>query len=115
MAELWPTTIAEPGYDFTESWDMALIESKKETGHLQTRPAWSEAEHMMRVYYPALSITEKTTIQEFFQGIGYGGSSFFYTHPGTAEVLSVRLRNPLSFQHIGVNLWALSMDLRVDE
>ena len=107
----WPSDLPTPVLPISEEFDMPLVESDTEMGVKKTRPKWTEKDHRLRVFYSLLTTTHRTTIIDFFDEIGWGGTIFEYPHPLTAEVMNVRMIGKIIFQHRGVSKFDLSLTL----
>lgn len=107
----WPSDLPGPVLPIAEEFDMPLVESKTEMGVKKTRPKWTEKGHQLQVFYSLLTSAERTTIIDFFDEIGWGGTIFEYPHPLTAEVMDVRLIGKVIFQHHGTSRFDLPLTL----
>lgn len=83
----WPS-IPNPSYPFNESIQKRQIKSDFESGHVLSRAAATVSKRAFELRWNALPEADYTTLETFFKD--NIGLTFTWTHPVTAEVITVR-------------------------
>ena len=99
--------------DFVESFLRPAHRSDTEAGYEITRPKWTRTRREFKVTFKSLTSAEVTTIEEFFEGIAYGGGSFNWTAPRDSGTYEVRLvEDQLDFQYVANDQYNLTVTFR---
>ncbi|MCE5335651.1 MAG: hypothetical protein LLG06_13790 [Desulfobacteraceae bacterium] len=98
----------EPANDST-------IRGKAEAGYVKTRPRYTRVPMKWKATYQNLTTADYVALLEFQETVKIGGDAFYWTHPITLTVKTVRLAAGIKFGTTANNPRLYSAEIEIEE
>ena len=106
----FPTLSQKASINFSKERIKPIVKTKFEGNYAQTRPKYTRTMSKFKIAYNALTTTDVSTMETFFDA--NSGGEFNWTDPSTSTVFVVRFSSEtLTFKHIGKDLYSLELVL----
>lgn len=114
MPIVWPPSLPQgPLNGFVDTIGEARVRTQTDAGPAKMRPRYTESIDPM-TWPLALTETQWGALKTFYKTtLANGSLAFDITHPESGATVSVRIVNPLSFQHVSGDLYRGSVAFEV--
>ena len=106
----FPTLSLGTSINFSKERIKPIVKTKFEGNYAQTRPKYTRTMSKFKISYNALTTTDVSTMETFFDA--NSGGEFTWTDPSTTTDYTVRFsEETIGFKHIGNDLYSLDLVL----
>ena len=108
----FPTLTANPVQPLEEGGEENVIRSPMEAGYEKTRARYTRSRRNWAIRFENVTAEDKAAIETFHDTtVGHGADSFSWTHPTTAEVVTVRFGSRPKYVNTVLTYWNIEIEL----